>query len=261
MLELYQFESSHYCEKVRFVLDYKQLEYRKIEVAPGIGQFELFQLSGQSQVPVLKDGNQVIADSSAIVHYLDQYYPNRPVIPAESRQRGLCLLLEDWADAVLGPNARKIAFDALSKNPSVRSAALPRETPDMLKRLLAAVPGEVLEFLGTGVGVGPDSVRAAKTAVGRALEALHLILLDRPYLAGDQPCLADFTVAGLSLYLKIPEGPYLDLPPELRGLGVPGIADNPTYKTFFDWRDQLYADYRKPLNSFATGQPTSIPID
>jgi glutathione S-transferase len=261
MLELYQFEPSHYCEKVRFILDYKELEYRKIEVTPGVGQFELYQLSGQTQVPVLKDGNQVIADSSAIAHYLDQYYPNRPVIPAESRQRGLCLLLEEWADAVLGPNSRKIAFGTLSQNPSARTAALPRETPDVLKRLLAAVPGEVLEFLGTGVGAGPDSVRTAKSAVGRALEALHLILMDRPYLVGDQPSLADFTVAGLSLYLKVPEGPYLDLPPELRGQGVPGIADNPAYKMFFDWRDQLYADYRKPLVSSGIGQPTSIPIE
>lgn len=261
MLELYQFELSHYCEKVRLILDYKGLEYRKIEVTPGVGQFDLYQLSGQSQVPVLKDGNQVIADSSAIARYLDQYYPNQPTIPAESRQQGLCLLLEEWADTILGINSRKIAFDTLSKNPGARSAALPRETPDVLKRLLTAIPPEVLEVLGTGVGAGPDSVRAAKSAIGRALEALHLILLDRPYLVGDQPCRADFAVAGLSLYLKVPEGPYLDIPADLRGQGVPGIADNPAYKTFFDWREQLYATYRKPLDPTAAGQPTSIPID
>jgi len=41
MLELYQFEMSHYVEKIRLILDYKGLEYRKINVTPGIGQLEL----------------------------------------------------------------------------------------------------------------------------------------------------------------------------------------------------------------------------
>ena len=38
MIELYQFELSHYCEKIRLILDYKGLEYRKVEVTPGVGQ-------------------------------------------------------------------------------------------------------------------------------------------------------------------------------------------------------------------------------
>ena len=38
MLELYQWELSQFSEKVRLILDYTGLEYRKIEVAPGIGQ-------------------------------------------------------------------------------------------------------------------------------------------------------------------------------------------------------------------------------
>ncbi|HEY9813983.1 MAG TPA: glutathione S-transferase N-terminal domain-containing protein, partial [Candidatus Sericytochromatia bacterium] len=52
MLELYQFEVSQYAEKVRLILDYKNLPYRKIEVTPGVGQLELFRLSGQRKVPV-----------------------------------------------------------------------------------------------------------------------------------------------------------------------------------------------------------------
>jgi len=68
MIELYQFELSQYSEKVRLILDYKGLAYRKIEV---IGQVELFQMSGQQKAPVLKDGNQIIADSTEIAKYLD----------------------------------------------------------------------------------------------------------------------------------------------------------------------------------------------
>ena len=60
MLELYQFEFSQFSEKVRLILDYKGLAYRKIEVVPGMGQLELMRMSGQRQVPVLKDGNTII---------------------------------------------------------------------------------------------------------------------------------------------------------------------------------------------------------
>ena len=96
MLELYQFELSHYCEKIRLILDYKGLSYRKVEVTPGIGQLDLFRMSGQRQVPVLKDGTEVIADSTAIALYLDRKYPDRPIIPVEPQQRALCLLMEEW---------------------------------------------------------------------------------------------------------------------------------------------------------------------
>ena len=41
MIELYQFEISSYAEKVRFVLDYKGLDYKKVEVLPAIGQVEI----------------------------------------------------------------------------------------------------------------------------------------------------------------------------------------------------------------------------
>ncbi|HZG38467.1 MAG TPA: glutathione S-transferase N-terminal domain-containing protein, partial [Nodosilinea sp.] len=47
MLELYQFEASSFAEKIRLILDYKQVPYRKVEVTPGVGQVEVFQMSGQ----------------------------------------------------------------------------------------------------------------------------------------------------------------------------------------------------------------------
>ena len=87
--------------------------------------------------------------------------------------------------------------------------------------------------------------------------------MDSPYLVGNQPTLADLAVAGLSILLKFPDGPYLDLPEALRGKGVPGLADNVTYAPFFTWRDRLYAQYRKPLTGYNTpsSAPNSINIE
>ncbi len=266
MIELYQFELSHYCEKIRLILDYKGLPYRKIEVTPGIGQLDLYKLSGQRQVPVLKDGAEVIADSTAIAKYLDQRYPERPILPADPKQRALCLILEEWADESIGLNARKAMLGAFSQNPTFRKALLPSSTPDFLKNLVEAVPREALDVLGMGTGFGPDAVKAAWQTMQQNLESLTVLLQDSSYLLGDEPTLADFAVAGMTMYVKFPAGGYLNIPEALKGMGVPGLADNPAYALFWAWRDRLYMTYRKvgiPSEPASTpgSRPTSISID
>ena len=266
MLELYQFEMSHYCEKVRLILDYKGLDYRKIEVTLGIGQLELFQMSGKRQVPVLKDGGDVIADSTAIAEYLDRKYPDKPIIPSDPKQKGLCLQMEQWADESIGLNARKALIGALSRNQSFRTSVLPSATPGILKDLVGAIPGDFLSVLGLGVGMGPDSVKEAEDALKRSLTALCFILLEQPYLVGETPTLADFAIAGLTMYVKVPAGGYVDVPDAMKGQGVSGIADVATFEPFFTWRDKLYSDFRKA--SYSVGytspsgsSPTSIDIE
>lgn len=263
MLELYQFEMSQYSEKVRLILDYKGLAYRKIEVTPGVGQLDLFRLSGQRRVPVLKDGSTVISDSTAIAMYLDRKYPDKPLIPVDPKERGVCLLIEEWADASIGIKSRKVLYGALSQNQGFRTSILPSGTPDLLKTLVGAVPPELLDILGAGVGFGADAVKEAKDDLKQDLEALSLLLLDRPYLVTNYPCLADFAVAGSSMLLKFPPGPYLDLPEDLKGKGIPGLADNSAYSTFFDWRDRLYSEYRQPSTATVgnSSTPTSIDIE
>lgn len=266
MLELYQFELSHYCEKVRLILDYKGLPYRKIEITPGLGQVDLYRLSGQRQVPVLKDGSEVIADSTAIAKYLDQRYPERLIIPLDPKQRALCWLIEEWADESIGLNALKVMIGAFSQNPTFRKALLPASTPDFLRNLVEAVPREALDVLGVGAGFGPDAIKSARQAMQQNLESLTGLLQDSSYLLGNEPTLADFAVAGTTMYVKFPAGGYLNIPESLKGLGVPGLADNPSYDLFWAWRDRIYTTYRKvgiPSEPASTpgSRPTSINID
>jgi glutathione S-transferase len=263
VLELYQFELSQHAEKVRLILDYKGLEYRKIEVTPGIGQLELFRLSGQRQVPVLKDGDAIVADSTDIAFYLERKYPEKPILPSDPLERGQCLLIEEWADEAIGLKGRKALIGALNQNQNFRTSILPKDVPDFFKALVGSVPSQFLDILGSGVGLGGDAVREAHKTLEQGLEALCLILENRPYLVGDRPTLADLAVAGLSIILKFPDGDYLEIPPELKGRGIPGLADRSVYDPFFIWRDRFYADYRKPLISTAKSatSPTSIEIE
>jgi glutathione S-transferase len=263
MLELYQFEVSQYSEKVRLILDYKGLEYKKIEVTPGVGQLEVYKISGQRQVPVLKDGDTVIADSTEIALYLDRKYPEKPILPTDPVQRGQCLLIEEFADESIGVKGRKAFLGALNKNSNFRKSILPKQTPDLLKNLIGAVPSEFLDLLGGTVGVGGDALKDAEKGLKQDLEALTLILEKKPYLVTDHPTLADLAVAGLSIILKMPAGNYLDIPEEFKGKGIPGIADNVAYEPFFAWRDRLYEQYRQVSGKTtkSDSNPTTINID
>lgn len=264
MIELYQFELSQFSEKVRLILDYKGLPYKKIEVVPGVGQLEIFRLSGQRQLPVIKDGNTVVADSTAIALYLEKTYPQKPLLPTEPKAAALCQIIEDWADEAIGTKSRKSLFGALKDN-SLRSSMLPSGTPDILKTLVSNIPTELFDVVGSGVGLTPMVLKTERDALHRAMEAIGQLLSQSPYLLGDQPTLADFTVAALSLVIKIPTGPYLNIADQLKGKGIPGFVDNPAYEAFFAWRDRLYAEYRQPhVDSTpppSASAPTTIAID
>ena len=270
MLELYQFELCPFCEKVRLILDYKGLEYKKIEVTPGIGQLDVFKISGQRQLPVLKEGDTVIADSTAIALYLDDKYPDSPIIPTDAIAKGQCLIMEQWADESFVVTSRKAFVSALNYYQNFRVSLLPNNVPDLLKNAISAFPSDILNTIGTGVGLGNNIFREAQDNAKKDLDSLTLILQNQPYLTGQKPTLADFTVASMSMLLKFPDVAYLDLPIDVEGKGIPDIADNSDYEFFFEWRDRLYSQYRQPIDKSnsnsggsdsSTSTPTTIEIE
>ena len=93
MLELYQFKHSPFCLKVRLGLNAKKLSFRIIEIKPGIGQVDVFRLSGQRQLPVLKDRENVIYDSTSIIEYLENITKEPQLIPPNPQEAAMAHLL------------------------------------------------------------------------------------------------------------------------------------------------------------------------
>lgn len=236
MLELHQFRHSAFCEKVRLILAAKQLPYTVVEVAPGLGQLELFRLSGQKQVPVLVDGGEVIADSTAIALHLERAHPEIPLVPPESPEqaveRARVLLLEDWADTALAAGARLALLQAAMADPVLRSALLPDSTPDLLRSLVGALPGDLLS------GVGQVMGRSQGQQLQANLEQLVALVTDQGYLVGQRLTLADLAVAAQLTLLKFPASAGAPL----AGRGVPGVADSLLLEPLFLWRDRLYEE-------------------
>ncbi|HBH72346.1 MAG TPA: glutathione S-transferase [Synechococcales bacterium UBA10510] len=231
MLQLHQFRHSAFCEKVRLVLAAKRLDYTVVEVLPGLGQWQLFRLSGQRQVPVLVDGAEVIADSSAIALHLEARHPEPALLPADPRERAQALLLEDWADTTLAAGCRLALLQAAAADPVLRGALLPDTTPGPLRQLVAGLPEQLGEAMAGAIAV------AGSQQLEVRLEQLAALVTATPYLVGERLSLADLAVAAQLSLLKFPASAGAPL----AGRGAPGIADNPLLEPLFSWRDRIGA--------------------
>jgi len=93
---------SPYVRKVLACLNIKGLDYEVDPITPFFGNDEYERVSPLRRIPILIDGDFNICDSSVICAYLDDAYPERPLLPAEPRERAKARWLEEYADTRLG---------------------------------------------------------------------------------------------------------------------------------------------------------------
>jgi len=95
-----------FCEKVRIVLASKKVPYEVFDVRPN--RQPLIDFSGQRKIPVVDHNGQCVIDSSFISAFLEEKYPQNSIYPKSASDKGLCLMLEDWADEVLNQAIRML---------------------------------------------------------------------------------------------------------------------------------------------------------
>ena len=113
MIKLYDFLPCPFGQKVRIVLAEKSLEFELISVDITQGEHrksELVRLNPYARVPVLVDEETTVYDSTIIGEYLDDEYPEPPVLPAvgESALRARARLFEDFADISFTPQVGQL---------------------------------------------------------------------------------------------------------------------------------------------------------
>jgi glutathione S-transferase len=243
---LYQFQVSHFSEKIRFVLDYKNLPYTRRDVLYGAGQKVVERLSGQRQVPVIVDpnnGGRVVHDSTAIALYLEERYPEPPLLPADPSARAETLMLEDWLDHALGVVARKLFIWRMKGDPEFIRKTMDANADALTKRLFPLLRPILMGVMMKRDGINASSVAEAEKVTDRTLDILETRLERAPYLTGKSPTLADFTAAGTAMLLQFPPHGYLAFPPEIAHDGVTRVQAG--HKRFFEWKDGLYEKFRK----------------
>jgi glutathione S-transferase len=191
MIELLQFapafglmNASPFCMKVEVFLRLAGLEYRTVSASP--------LKAPKGKLPVVREGDTVVADSEAIVAWLQVRHGDRlpgalrnPPLGADHALRRMleehtyfALLWLRWIDDAAWPHTRDAFFGAL---PAPLRALLPALVRRKMRR----------DLLGQGVG------RHARDEIGRRacadLAALGAALGKGDFFGGDDPATLDAT--------------------------------------------------------------------
>ncbi|MGH3003421.1 MAG: glutathione S-transferase family protein [Gaiellaceae bacterium] len=120
-----------YCARVRIVLAEKRIEYEQVEVDLSNRPPWVYELNASGKVPVLDDGF-VLPESEVIMAYLEERYPEPPLLPEGLEERARARLLVHRFDGSLGddyyafrrgePNALTERLDSLEVGESLYSA-------------------------------------------------------------------------------------------------------------------------------------------
>jgi maleylpyruvate isomerase len=108
MIKLYSYFRSSSSYRVRIALNLKGLEYETIPVHllnDGGEQFkpEFSKLNPSHRLPVIIDEGQAIAQSVAIMSYLDARFADHPLIPEEPLAKAQCLQLTEIINSDIQP--------------------------------------------------------------------------------------------------------------------------------------------------------------
>jgi len=192
MITLHQFEVSPFCDKVRRILHWKRLDYRIREV-PLLQTPRVRRINPIGKLPCLEHDGTFVGDSTDIAYYLEERFPEPPILPRDPAERALCHVLEDWADEslyfyemrlrfTLPHNAKRWIPELVHADSRVLKALAPLVLPGMLRRLTRAQ------------GVGRKPLQQVLADVDRHADALADLLGGREWLVGRALSLADLAV-------------------------------------------------------------------
>ncbi len=106
-MKLYSGPLSLFSRKVEIALHEKGLSFERVMVpfTQTVGyspkNTDVLRINPKGQVPVLVDGDLSLYDSTVIIEYLDDAYPQSPLFPASAKDRAQCRLLDVFADEVM----------------------------------------------------------------------------------------------------------------------------------------------------------------
>jgi glutathione S-transferase len=166
MWQLYCYPLCPFSRKVRLVMAEKKIVHDLVLEYPWNQRAEFVNLNPASQTPVAVNADTVLADSGAIIDYLEETIEEMPILGAGPLERAEARRLSAWFDQIFYADA---------------GVHVLRER--MWNRLFARIP--------------PDTatLRQALSGLTRHLKYIDYLIERRRWLAGSTYSLADITAA------------------------------------------------------------------
>src|SRR4051794_10466244 len=198
---LFGLASSHPSLAAELMLRHKGIDYRRIDLMPGLPRVALRAMGFPGlTVPAMKLDGTRFQGTRTISRALDSLVPSPPLFPSDPERRRAVEEAEAWGDEVLQPVPRRIVWNALKHDrsdlatyldgaktglpvglaariaPPVAALArrLNRATDESVRRDLGALPGlidRVDELIERGV-IGGGERNAADFQIGTSVSLL-----------------------------------------------------------------------------------------
>lgn len=239
MITLYELHWSHYCEKIRWALDFKKIPWTKVNIS-AFSKKEMQEYPRTQErylVPFIYDHSTKVAlgDSSPIMRYLEDTYPQSPFFPAEASQKELVYQWLIELDSKLGIVGRRLGYSQLIlENPGILAQLF---VPNVLGGLLAwpgirRISGACLSML---------LIKRFRFELNESLnlyEELEQFLLPIAEKLKSQEYLVDNTFTAADLTLAVYLRPLLI---------IPFFKENPDLISLFQWQEKLLREHNREL--------------
>lgn len=245
---LYQFPLSLYCEKTRWNLDHKRLDYRCRDLVPGLHLPLARWRAGISTLPILREhspeNRRTVGDSTDIALWLERTYPHHPLLPENGVQRERVLAHEAYFDE-LGDHVRRCVWSLAVDGPALERIFYGFTGYSALSRWIGRNTLPVLRrMLRWRFRLQPTRVVDSWARVTAALDHVEQLLDNRDdaYLVDGRFTLADLTAATMLAPLIGPEGsPWSD-----RRLGIEPTPERRElrHRVVGRWVTNMYARHR-----------------
>lgn len=214
---LYQFPISHYCEKVRWAMDHKGLEYKLKNLLPGLHLKTTRKIAKKSSVPILVDTNKQggakpIQNSHIILNYLDETYPEKSLSPKGAELLEQALAWEKYCDVEIGVHVRRYCYHYLLSKPKVVIPLLAHDGPWWGEFFLKLSFSKVEPIMRKTMAINEEGASKSEVHIQQAIDKLYEAYQKSEFLVGNEFTRADLTAASLLAPLIMPAGYGLDWP-------------------------------------------------
>ena len=204
MIKLHAYALSPFNEKVTRTLHLKGLKY-EIQEYP-LGSSAVKKISPSNKLPCLEHEGRFVLDSTDIVYYLEQQFPQSPVIPDDPAQQAMVHIMEDWADESLYFYEMHLRF-GLPENGRHNIPRMLVNNRGFSRWFLQKVLPRGILSITKKQGVGRKSVEQLVTDIDRHFGAVNKLLQVKDWLVADQLTLADLAVYGMFMCITdVPQG-------------------------------------------------------
>ena len=179
---------SPYCWRTRMALAHKGLDAEFVPVQ--LVDKERIAFSGQDEVPVLVDGESVVADSWTIACYLEDAYPDRPSLFGGATGKAGAKFINSWIDDAIHPAMFRLTMC------DVHDIALTSADQVYFRATREKRLGMTLEAFS---GNSEEHIAAFR----KKMKPIRLVLKETPFLAGAAPRYADYIFFGSCKYMEL----------------------------------------------------------